>query len=516
MRNDPLVLTFDMGTQSGRAVLVNTRGDIVAKKQKVYDAPYYSLNPGWAEQKPEFYWNAICEISQGMKAEHADIWDDIVAVSCTCIRDTCVCLDADGNPLRDIILWLDSREAKNLNNISRVNSMLFRLVQQTQMVESMRADAACNWIIANEPEIWEKTAQFLLLSGYLNYLFTGRFVDSTANIIGHIPFNVKTMSWCKPNDIKRSLFNIPEEKLCELVQPGTNIGGVSQQAAADTGIPAGTPFYVTGSDKGCETLALTCMDDHSAALSFGTTATIQITTDQYYETLPFIPPYPAIARSFNPELEIFRGYWLISWFKKEFAAKEIQLALARGVSTEQVLNEKLESIPPGCDGLILQPYFTPGVNMPNAKGALIGFSDIHTRMHIYRAIIEGVNFGLMEGLYLIEKRGKTKIDRLFLAGGGSQSAEICQITANMFGLPVHRIHTHEACGLGSSLVTFVGNGTFRSYEDAYKSMVHNRDTFKPDMQEHRIYKEIYDRVYAKLYDLLSPLYAQTDEILNLP
>ncbi len=514
MSNNPLALVFDVGTQSARAMLIDKTGNIVAKCQKVYERPYFSKQPDWAEQTPEVYWDAICETSNGLKAQNEALWGDVASVSCTSIRDTCLCLDANGQPVRDVILWLDKREAEELENIPFVNSMMFRLAQIGEVTELIRRVSACNWIIKHEPDVWAKTDKFVFLSAYFYMRFTGRLADSAANIIGHVPFDVKTRTWCKKNDPKRVLFDVEDEKLCELVEPGTVVGNITAEAASASGIPAGLPFIATGSDKGCETLGLSCLHEDSAALSFGTTATVQITTDNYFEALPFVPPYPAVVGRYNPEVEIFRGYWLISWFKKEFATKEVAQAEAMGVSAEELLNERLKEIPAGCEGLMLQPYFTPGATMPHAKGAVIGFSDVHTRIHLYRAIIEGINFSLMEGLDMIEKRGKLKVKKLFLAGGGSRSAEICQITANMFGLPVYRIQTHEAAGIGSALVAFTSTGEFASYDAAAAAMIRMQDEFLPDMAEHTVYRKLYEKVFLKLFDYLSPLYRDINEILR--
>jgi sugar (pentulose or hexulose) kinase len=231
------------------------------------------------------------------------------------------------------------------------------------------------------------------------------------------------------------------------------------------------------------------------------------------EPLPFIPAYPAVLeKHYNPEVQVYRGYWLISWFKKEFAAKEVERAAEINktseikVTPEQILEKQLKRIPAGCDGLIFQPYFTPGVIMPKSKGSIIGFSDIHTRIHIYRAIIEGINFALMDGLYIMEKRGKVKIKKLFLAGGGSQSDTICQITSNMFGLPAYRTNTHEASGLGSSMVAFVAMGVHKNITEAAARMVHIKDEFLPDMKEHQTYKFLFKDVFSKVFEKLVPLY----------
>ncbi|MEG1446286.1 MAG: FGGY-family carbohydrate kinase, partial [Ruthenibacterium sp.] len=144
--------------------------------------------------------------------------------------------------------------------------------------------------------------------------------------------------------------------------------------------------------------------------------------------------------------------------------------------------------------------------------AIIGFSDIHTRIHIYRAIIEGINFALMDGLQTMEKRGNVHIKELYVAGGGAQSAEICQITADMFGLPVHRIQTHEASGLGSSMVTFVAKGIFPDIHAAAQSMVHIKNTFLPDKAVHAVYENIYREIFQKIFSRLLPLYKKSSEM----
>ncbi len=510
---EPLVLTFDMGTQSARAMLVSPAGQVVAIAQKSYEKPYFSPQPGWAEQEPDFYWQALCETSLALKAKAGGLWEDIIAVTCTTIRDTCLCLDEACRPLRNVILWLDKREAKELRGMPPVSSLMFQLARMGEAVELQRKVSACNWVAKNEPEIWAKTRYFVLFSAWLNHKLCGRLADSSASTIGHIPFDAKTRTWMRKNDFRRVIFDVDESHLYPLVAPGETLGGITPQAAAETGLAQGLPLVATGSDKGCETLGLSCLGPGSAALSFGTTATVQVTTRDYVEPLPFIPPYPAVAPGcYNPEVEIYRGFWLISWFKREFAEKEVRDAARLGVPPEKLLNERLAEVPPGCDGLIFQPYFTPGLVMPNARGAIIGFSDVHTRIHIYRAIVEGINYGLMEGLYTIQKRGHLNTQSLFVAGGGSQSDEICQITANMFGLPVRRTQTHEVGGIGSSMVAFIAKGVFAGYEEAVQSMVHVKDEFLPNMAEHQIYKRLYDEVFVKIFDRLSPLYQQINEI----
>ena len=507
---EPLVLTFDIGTQSARAVLVDDKGSILHKAQHHFDEPYFSLEPGWAEQRGEFYLEQLCALSQELKSASGADWARIAGVSVTTIRDTTICVDKNGVPLRPAILWLDKRETEGVAPLPFYKSAIFALVGMSEKVKLIRRISVCNWLMKNEPENWEKTHKYLMLSGYMHFCLCGRMIDSTANIIGHVPFDNKKKKWMSRSKLTYCVFPVPKSKLCELCPPGTVIGGISKAAAMQTGIAEGTPVIATGSDKGCESLGLSCTTPEKAAISFGTTATIQYTTDRYVEPQAFMPAYPAALEScWSPEIEIYRGYWLVAWFVNEFADKERREATELGVSPEDILNKRLGEVPAGCEGLVLQPYFTPGISMPRARGSIVGFSQVHTKMHLYRAIIEGINFALINGMKSLEKRMGVKTKALYLAGGGSQSAEICQITADMFGVPAYRTQTYEAAVIGSSMLSFTALGRFKSIEDAMKSMVHIRDVFEPNEQIHRCYERLYSDVFTKTYKRLKPIYRKS-------
>lgn len=514
MSENPLVLTFDVGTQSARAMLVDKNGNIVCQKQKNYEKPYFSPQPGWAEQDAKMYWDTMCQMSRLLKDENEAVWGDIIAVTCTSIRATTICLDKNGQPLRNAVVWLDKRRTENLPPVPLKNRLLFKAAGVFDAVDSIRSNLACNWIIKNQPDIWAKTDKFVLLSTYLNLLFTGNLVDSKANIVGVLPYSNEKGDWLAKNDLIRPLYLLEDDKLFDLVAPGAIIGKITAEAAEKTGIPEGIPYVATGADKACETLALSGADEECAALSFSTIATIEVFSRNYFSAYSVVPPFTAINDGYLPEIETYRGYWLISWFKNEFAAKEVMEAEALGCSAEDLLNQRLKDIPPGCHGLVMQPTFTPDSNTPHAKGAIIGLSDVHTRPHLYRAIVEGINYSMIEGLEIIEKKGKRKVKKILVTGGGSRSAEICQITANMFGLPVSRIQTHEACGIGCSMVGFVAMGVYADYAEASKAMVHIKDTFTPDMEEHKIYRQLYSEVYTKIFDNLSGLYKTLNKIIS--
>lgn len=509
----PLVLTFDIGTQSARGLLVAPDGTFEDIYQVKYDEPYYSRNPGWAEQRPDFYYDRICEISKVLCERNAEKIQRIIAVTLTVIRDTVLCLDENHVPLRDIILWLDKRQADFNNPFPLYKNLIFKIAGMAEATKILYRATASNWIRQYQPDIWKKTAKYVMLPTYLNYKITGNLVDSEANMIGHIPFEYEKRVWKKDSSLTKCICDVPQEKLCRLVKSGETLGTVTREFSKQSGVPEGLPLIATGSDKGCETLGLSVTKPTKAAISFGTTATIQMAVKKYFEPQKFMPAYPAVPNDmFNPEIEIYRGFWLVSWFVKEFGAEERQEASVLGCAPEQLLDKYIEKLPPGCEGLLLQPYWTPGVINPTSRGAVVGFADYHTHIHFYRAIIEGIAFELYHSLKIMEKRSGLKIEEVYVGGGGARSDIVCQITADVFGLPIKRIQTHEACSIGASMVAFLSKGIFKDYDDAISHMVHETSVFLPRPDVHETYMDLYTGAYRKIFGRLEPIYKRIIKI----
>ncbi len=516
---EKVLLSVDCGTQSLRVLLFSLGGELIDKSQQFY-APYRSVRPGWAEQDPEVYWNSLCKACQELREKHGSLFQRIAGVGVSTLRASMVNVDKDGKPLRPLMVWLDQRKAQPVYHPGGLIKLALKLVGMEEALEKTQKDGKCNWIRQNEPEIWQKTHKYLQVSGFLNSRLTGEFRDSVASQIGHIPFNYRTMQWGKPGELlnfANRCFPIEPEKLPELVQPGQPIGAITSRAAGLTGIPAGTPVIACGSDKGCETIGMGVLSQDMASLSFGTTATVQTMAKKYFETLPFMPPYPApIPGFYNPEVEIFRGYWMVTWFKNEFAHQEVLEAREKGIPAEVAMNRLLTQAPAGSMGLVVQPYWSPGLKEPCAKGAMIGFGDVHTKAHVYRAVIEGLAFGLLDGIHKMEKRGKSKFQRLGVSGGASQSEEICQISADIINLPLVRGRTFETSGLGAAIVTAVGLGLHGSFADGIKAMVAYERVFEPDKRHAAVYQELFERVYQKMYGALEGIYREIRDITGYP
>ena len=508
MNKPKYFLAIDNGTQSIRAMVFDQTGAQVAKS-KVDIEPYFSSQPGWAEQEPEYFWLSLCKACQQLWPMLDFPREDIQGVSITTQRATAVAMGPDDKPLRSAISWLDQRQVDTLPELGVVESALMKLVKAKPFVDMVHQQAEANWIAQEQPDLWQQVNKFLLLSGYQTFQLTGEYRDAVASQVGYIPFDFKTLDWAAENDWKWRAVSITQEMLPELIPAGGILGHISAEASEKSGIPEGLPLIASGSDKACEVLGSGCLDAETASLSYGSMATLNITSDKYLEAIPYHPAYPGVMPdSFNVEMMVERGYWMVSWFKQQFGLHEQTIADKTGVTPESLFDDLLKAVPAGAMGLTLQPYWGASANTsgPEAKGAIIGFSDVHTRAHIYRAMIEGITYALREGKELVEKRSGKTLKRILISGGGSQSDQIMQITADIFGMPVERPHTYETSGLGAAIATSVGTGVHPDFDTAVALMTHVADRFEPIPANRELYNNLYNQVYKKMYANLKPSY----------
>ena len=512
------ILAIDNGTQSVRALLFDLNGNVVTKAQVHLEA-YFSEQPGWAEHDPEDYWQAVCIACQRLWTQSAIDSGAVAGVAVTTQRGTVINLDKQGKPLRPAITWLDQRRTDALPPLSPWWKLAFKLARVQGTIDFFRGEAEINWIKSHQPEIWNRTDKFLLLSGYLNYRLCGRFVDSAGAQVGYLPFDYKRLKWAAPWDWKWQALAVEPHMLPELVPPGSRIGEIGADAAVATGIHAGTPLFAAAADKACEVIGAGCMDAQIGCLSYGTTATINTTSAKYLEVTRFIPPYPAaIPGAYSVEVQIFRGYWMVNWFREQVGHHEKLQAAELGLAAEELFDELVNAVPPGAMGLMLQPYWTPGIRQPGpeAKGAIIGFGDVHARSHLYRAILEGLAYALREGKERIEARSGVRLTSLRVSGGGSQSDAAMQLTADIFGLPTARPHIYETSALGAAMDAAVGLGLHADFDQAVGAMTRIARVFEPLPQNREIYDALYQRVYRRMYARLKPLYLEIQKITGYP
>ena len=502
--NSALILTLDFGTQSVRACIFDKKGNLLAGEKESYDPAYVSPKPGWAEQDPDYYFECLCKAVKRLASKNANLIPFIAGITQTCFRDSAVLLDRNRRPVRPMILWLDQRTAKCKKPLPWSSRFLFALVGKTETIHLNQIRTVANWVIENEPENWAKTDKYVAVSTYFLYRLTGMLRDCPSDFTGHYPINYAKKAWY-PDPMKHfqaCIFSVRKDQLCELIPSQSQVGKLTPEAASLLGLPAGISVFAAGSDKSCETLGTGVVDGSIASISFGTACTIEALSKKYISPFPFLPAYPSVLPDFyNLDLQVYRGYWMLNWFLKEFGATQVKEMMSDEL-TPNVFNEHLKDVPPGCDGLILQPYWGSELEKPEVRGTIIGFSDMTTRFHVYRAILEGIDYELRSGMERFERLLQTEFREIRVSGGGSNSDEVCQIAADILGKKVVKVQTNENSSLGAAISGFLSIGAFKDATEAVGEMVHPAKEFMPRPEEKAIYDKLYKNVYLKLYPKL--------------
>ncbi|MEP7302237.1 MAG: FGGY-family carbohydrate kinase [Caldimonas sp.] len=514
-----LLLAIDVGTQSVRALVFDRDGAMQARAQVLFEPPFEAPQPGWAEKDALSYWQALAECCRALWRQGSVQPERIAGLALTTQRGTVVCAREDGTPLRPAIVWPDQRLASAPPPMGAFWNTLFGVAGAGALMRHLQRQAEANWLAQHEAAMWQRCERFTLLSGWLTHRLVGEWVDSAACQVGYLPFDYKRQQWAKASDWHWKALAVRPAQLARLVAPAERLGSLTAAAAAELGLPGAVPVIAAAADKACEVLGCGALEPDTAHLSFGTAATINTTQPNYLEVQRLLPAYPAaLPGAFNTEIQIQRGFWLVSWFKNEFAHTERALAAERGVSAESLFDALIASVPAGSMGLTLQPYWSPGLRDPGpeAKGAIIGFGDVHTRAHVYRAMIEGLAYGLRAGRELIEKKIGRPVTRLVISGGGAQSDGAMQIAADVFGLAAERPQVAEASSLGAAMLAASGLGWYPDVASAARAMARPGKRFEPQPAAVRTYDALYKQVYRPLYKQLEPLYRRIRAITGYP
>ncbi len=501
-------IVIDGGTQNIKAFIFDEKGDEVYGEAYPV-TPYFSVKPGFAEQDAEKYLEITKKVTRSVVENSHVPKDELVGVAITSHRSTIVPVDKGGKPVRSAITWLDERKTEGLNLPAGFETL-------TVLKEYQRR-SKFNWLKKYEPESYDKTHIFLTISSYIFHALTGEFKDCSSMIVGLFPYDYAQLQW-HSLEMVYEIFGVEREKLPPLVSPAEIAGTVTKEGAKSFGVPQGLPIIIGAGDKQSELLGAGVINNDIAEVSYGTAAVIELFSAKYIEhpQLDFFTWGAAIPKHWALEGFVGSGYWIISWFKKEFAKYEEEEAKKLKIAPEDLLNREMKEIPPGSMGLFLLPYWHPRENEPLSKGAIIGFSGEHARTYVYRAIIEGIAYELRRLKEVMEEHAGSKIKELRVGGGGSKSNEIMQMTADIFNLPASRVHTSNLSALGAAIDAAVTLNIYHDFPEAVDNMVRVKKTFTPHAKNVKIYDRLFNEVYKEIYPALSPLYRKIAEITGYP
>lgn len=508
MTDNPYFLALDYGTQSVRALVFDLHGSLIAKAQIIVD-PYIDDEAGAAIQEPDYCYRQLVDVVVDLFANSQVTPNQIKAVALTTQRACTVLFDDAGNAISPIYMWSDRRLASRpLPKMSWYFRLGFAISGLSRRIKYLRSAAKVNFIHQVEPQKLTHAAKVGMFSGYLLQRMTGHLIDSRASQVGYLPFDYKRQAWASTRSWRWQALAVRPNQMVSLISPAECAGDVAEHFAQDSGLPTHLPIFAAGGDKACEMFATGCGEAGVVTVSLGSAAVIALGTNQYREAYRYLPAFPSLKpQAFMTELQLERGFWLLSWLIKEFGQAEVIESQRLGISAEQLISRLIDDVPIGAKGLMLSPTWAQGVIYPGpeARGSIVGFTPEHNRLCLYRAAIEGILLTLKSALIRLSKISQAPINLIRVSGGGAQSDIIMQMCADVFDLPVERLHIYEASGLGAAMCCAVGAGYYGDVEAARREMTHIGQRFEPIATHVVQYQHIF-KIYKTLYPQIKPFY----------
>lgn len=489
-------LGLDISTTGSKALLVNETGDVVA----VATSPHtlQTPRPLWSEQDPHEWWQAAAACIRRVLAESGISGEEVAAVGLTGQMHGLVLLDAAGEVLRPAILWNDQRTQAQCDEIHRrVGRERFIQITGNVALTGFTAPKIL-WVQQNEPELYARARHILLPKDYVRYRLTGAYAMDKADGAGTVLFDLQQRTWSA--EVLETL-GIPAAWLPPTCEGSEFTGYVTEEAAAATGLRAGTPVAAGGGDQAAQAVGVGAVEPGVVALTVGTSGVVFATTPS-----ALIEPQGRLHAFCHavPGLWHFMGVMLsaagsLQWYRD---------TLAPGLDFADLLAEA-ESVPAGSEGLQFLPYLT-GERTPYpdplARGAWIGLTIRHGRGHLTRALLEGVAFGLKDSFTLIQEAGLGEIRQVRASGGGTKSALWRQIMASVLETELVTVNTTEGAAYGAALLAAVGAGHWPDVPTACAAAIQITGRVQPDTAQVAVYRRTYP-LYRSLYPALRTTFA---------
>ncbi len=489
-------LGIDIGTFESKGVITNERAEIIAFDK----APHLMESPksGYAEHDAEnTWWKDFCYLSNSLIEKSGIDPQCIAAVGCSTIAPCCLPVDKGLNPLRKAILYgVDVRAVDEIDYINNLYGQEHIMQKYGTPITSQSAGAKVLWIKNKEPEIYKETAKFVTGSTYLVAKLTGNYVIDNYTAATWVPmYNVDKCDW--EEDI--SLF-CTRDMLPDCKWSHEQVGTVTQSAAKETGIAAGTPVITGTADASAEAVSVGVFDPGDMMLMFGSSIFIihvvdKFTKDHRLWAGPYLFP-----GTYSVAAGMSTSGTLTRWFRDNFAKELLAEQETGGINAYDALIDQVSNVAPGSGGLIVLPYFsgerTP-INDPLAKGMIFGLNLTHKREHIYNACLEGVGYGIAQHFEIFDQKNMgTK--KVMAVGGGTKSPKWLQIVSDISGKEMYTAEVEAGAAYGNTLLAALGVGHYRDLKEV-ASIIKKKNIFTPSDENHKTYAP-YLKNYRRLYE----------------
>ncbi|XEC93937.1 xylulokinase [Paenibacillus tarimensis] len=481
------VIGIDLGTSAVKALLIDRDGAVKAEATRAY--PLFHEHSGWSEQRPEDWVDgtigAIRELADTLGSAAAEI----EGISFSGQMHGLVLLSGEGKPVRNAILWNDTRTTAQCREIDRVLGGKLLDVARNPALEGFTLPKIL-WVREHEPQAFAQAQRFVLPKDYVRYRLTGEQHMDYSDAAGTLLLDVAGKQWS--SEILAA-FNLPESICPPLVESHALVGTLLPDIAGQCGLRPETKVFAGGADNACGAIGAGILSEGLTLCSIGTSGVIlssESDRDKDFGGKVHFFNHGKQDAFYAMGVTLAAGYSL-SWFKNTFAADETFDQLLEGVG----------DVPPGAGGLLFTPYLV-GERTPHAdsiiRSSFIGVDGSHKRIHFARAVMEGITFSLNESVDLFRRTGKS-VETIISIGGGAQNPVWLQMQADIFGANVVALENEQGPGMGAAMLAAYGCGWFDSLDACAARFVKHGTMYAPNPSAAETYSRLF-KVYQQVYE----------------
>ena len=499
--DDPLVIAVDTSTTSTKAIIVDASGKVLAtgKREIPMTTPalgFYEHNPlDWWTTTNEAVGEAVAQLSQGDK-------ERITAMGVTHQRESFAPFDAQGKPLRNGILWLDSRAAEQILKYGshHIHALSGKPADVTPALYKMA------WVKENQPGLLEKAHKVVDVHGYVVWNLTGQWTSSVACADSLGLFDIAKQFYA---DELLEIAGVTLDQMSDLKKPGEVIAQIKPEITKAWGLKQTIPLVSGMGDGQAAGVGAAAVGPDTMYLNLGTAVVAGLHGPEYQFDKAYRTLAAGIPDWYDFELLQSSGASLSTWFRSALGDP------ALGSKPDPKLEAAAAALPPGAGGLITMPYWA-AVQSPHwdpiARGAVVGWRGAPGREAMYRSILEAIGLEMRRGLENLESSVGTKITTVRAMGGGTRSPLWRQIMTDAMGVPITACTEDEISALGAAVAAMSITGVHGEPDIAAyaEQMASFGDVTEPDPTMHDIYGEI-SQIQAKLYPALKEVVSDLHE-----
>ncbi len=486
-----LFIGIDLGTSAVKLLLVDESGTI--QKSVTREYPLSFPKPGWSEQDPADWWNAVCSGVREL-TESADR-DAIRGIGCGGQMHGLVALDAQDNVIRPAILWNDGRTSEETEWLNTVIGKE-KLSELTANIAFAGFTAPkLLWMKKNEPENFARIMKIMLPKDYINYMLTGVHSSDYSDASGMLLLDVEHKQWSKE---MLDICDLTEAQMPRLFESYEVIGTVREAVADTLGLPADCKVVAGAGDNAAAAVGTGVVGEGGCNISLGTSGTIFISSRKFG-----VDPNNALHAFAHAD-----GGWHLmgcmlsaascnKWFCETILNTSDYAGEQSAITEDKLGNNRVYFLP------YLMGERSP-INDTDARGCFIGMSMGTSRADMMQAVLEGVTFAIRDSFEVAKSLG-ISIEQSCLCGGGAKSPLWQKILANILNIELLLPQTEEGPGYGGAMLAMVGCGMFDTVASCANAMISFKSSVKPDPAVAARYELRY-RQFKEIYPAVKPLF----------